>query len=322
LEQREFRASIEPPQLRPIYSLSASVISTPGNLTTITSAVKTGKSAVVGAMMASAMADGTKLDLLSFTSCNPNNRALLHFDSEQAPDDHWHGVNRALNRAGRKEPPPWLHSYCLTGLGFKRGWQCVQDAVRAAADKQGGVHSILLDGAADFVADVNDAAESNDFVAELHEIAIEHDCPIVTVIHFNPGSEKVRGHLGSQLERKAETNLRLDKTDGVTTIWSDKQRRAPIPKGTGPCFQWSDEGGMHVSVQSFQASKDDQDRETLKEVFADVFSSRPSMRYSDLQVTVKSGLTVSEKTAERKIKQAVKLNVIKKSAAGLYILST
>jgi hypothetical protein len=34
---------------------------------------------------------------------------------------------------------------------------------------------------------------------------------IVGVIHFNPGGEKTRGHLGSQLERKAETNLRLDK---------------------------------------------------------------------------------------------------------------
>ena len=49
LQEREFNPHIEPPPLRPIYTLNGVPIATPGNLGTITSAIKTGKSAVIGA---------------------------------------------------------------------------------------------------------------------------------------------------------------------------------------------------------------------------------------------------------------------------------
>ena len=43
----------------------------------------------------------------------------------------------------------------------------------------------------------------------------------------------------------------------------DKQRREPIPKGSGPCFAWSDAEGMHVSVSTRNATKDDLERGNL-----------------------------------------------------------
>jgi len=193
LQEREFNPHLEPPPLRPIYTLASIPISTPANLTTITSAIKTGKSAVIGAMAAAAMPHSKDADLLGFSSSNPKDLGLLWFDSEQSPDDFWHCIYRALRRAGLKEPPPWLHAYCLTGLGCKRAWECVTEATKTAAEQHGGLHSTLIDGFADLVADVNDPEESNAFVAELHDMAIKHDCPIIGVIHFNPGSEKSRG---------------------------------------------------------------------------------------------------------------------------------
>jgi hypothetical protein len=154
-----------------------------------------------------------------------------------------------LRRIHLPKPPPWFYSYCLTGLGFKAATECFLHSLQIAADTHGGIHSAFLDGIADFVSDVNDPAEANAFIAQLQDLAIQFDAPITGVIHFNPGSDKSRGHLGSQFERKAETNLRLDKTNEITTIWSEKQRRAPIPKGSGPSFTWSDEAQMHVSCQ-------------------------------------------------------------------------
>src|SRR5262249_9188485 len=146
-------------------------------------------------------------------------------------------------------------------------------------------HSIVIDGVADLVADVNDAVECNAFVAELHALAIRFDCPITVVIHINPGSEtgKTRGHLGSQLERKAETNLRLDKDGEVTSVWSEKQRRAPILKGKGPRFQWGSEAGMHVSIQPGQSPSEIARRRDAVALCKDVFHAQPSMRRCDLQ---------------------------------------
>jgi len=171
LEQRRFRFDVSPPELRIIYSLAGTILSTPGNLTTFTAASKAGKSAAIGALMAAAMTNGQAKDLLGFSSSNPAGLALVHFDTEQATYDHWQHVNRAQQRAGVVEPPRWFYSYCLKGLGFRAAWACIKEAVRVAVDKHGGIHSILIDGVADLVLDVNDPAESNSFVTELEDMA-------------------------------------------------------------------------------------------------------------------------------------------------------
>ena len=112
---------------------------------------------------------------------------------------------------------------------------------------------MLLDGAADFIPNPNDPDEAFAFVDELHQLAIRYDTAIICVIHENPSSEtgKTRGHFGSQLERKAETNLRLSKDgDGVTTVFAEKARHAHIPKERGTRFVWSDEEKMHVTTEA------------------------------------------------------------------------
>jgi AAA domain len=322
LREREFKPHIEPPLLRPLYTLNGTCISTPGNLSTITSAIKTGKTAVIGAMAGATMPHSEDADLLGFNSSNPKGMALLWFDSEQSPDDFWHGVYRALKRVGLREPPPWLHAYCLTGLGCKRGWEAVLEATRMATEQHAGIHSLLLDGAADFVADVNDARESNAFVAEIQDMAIRHDCHIAAVIHFNPGSDKSRGHLGSQLERKAETNLRLDREDEFTVLWSNKQRRSSIPRDFGPRFTWSEEAGMHVTVESRAAARRSAKAEAAIPARDDAFHDHPAMRFNELVEAVKITAKVSERTAARRVQEWLKLGIIEKSVANLWIPKT
>jgi hypothetical protein len=324
LRSTECDLSRTPPPLQTVFALAGTTVSTPANLTSITAAIKSGKSAVIGAMVAStAVRPGAEVDTLGFTSSNPEGLAVLLFDSEQSPDDFWHCEHRAVMRAGLERKPDWLHGFCLTGLGSKRAWEVVLKGMEVFSERHNGIHSVFLDGAADFVFDVNDPAESNAFVAELHDHAIRHACPIVTVIHFNPGSEKSRGHLGSQLERKAESNLALEKDkDGTTVIHSTKNRRAGIAKDFGPRFAWSDEKGMHVSVESRRSAVDAEKRESLFALAQDAFDQRPSMRFSELQTTVKKLLTVSERTAERKVSEMLRLTVIKKSVAGLYVITS
>ena len=323
LAEREFNIEVEPPPLTPVFSLAGVPVSTPANLTAITSAVKTGKSAVIGAMAAAAMPHADGVDLLGFKSSNLAHAALVWFDSEQSPDDFWHCVFRAVKRAGLHKPPPWLHAYSLAGLGHARAWEAVQAGIQAAGDLHDGLHSILIDGFADMLADVNDPAESNDFVAALHDLAIQNYCPIIGVIHFNPGSEKSRGHLGSQIERKAETNLALEKdSDETTVIYSTKNRRAGIPKNQGPRFAFSVDAGMHVTVESRQSAKDAERRETLLALAQDVFSDRPAMRYSDLKTTVMTVTRCKERMAERKISEMRRFTVIKATIAGLYEICT
>ena len=331
LAANEFDDTVEPPQLRPVFSLSVDgqsiVLSTPGNITALIAQAKAGKTAFMGAMLASPMVEPTAdTDCLSVVATpNFDGGALLYFDTEQSRDDFWHVTKRSLRRAAATSRPSWLHSYCLTGMSVADAKACVFQAVSDAYVRHGRIFAIFIDGVADLVLDVNSAEECNGFVSELHALAIRYDCPIITVLHLNPqsgkgGFEKARGHLGSQLERKAETNLRIEKNGDLSLVWSEKQRRAPIFKDKGPRFKWSDEAGMHVTAQiEVQKPKGDSDLEIIA---SEIFDGGTRMRYTEIVAEVERARDIATNTARTKAKRMIKAGILVATGMGYYQLAT
>lgn len=326
LNKRIYNASNPPPEPVTVFFVGNVPVSTQDNLTTISAPVKAGKTAVIDAMIASTFCT-PDADCLGFRSRNPQGLAVVHIDSEQSPHDHHTLIERAVKRAECKAAPDRLRSYCLTGFSPPDIRKSIRLLIQQAAKRFKGVLAVLIDGIADAASDVNDPKEANAFVAELHALAIEFRCVIVAVIHLNPGSDfKTRGHLGSQLERKAETNLKIEKDDEICTLWAEKNRHAPILKKSGPRFAWVNEAGMHVSVESQQEAKADLEFDELSAVFKAAFGSHPAMSHSDLtdavitalKTTDKKRVSVVPRTAERKIARGVTLGIIKKTFAGLY----
>jgi hypothetical protein len=318
IADRLYRADVKIPRPESRYAINGVSICTPENLTTISGQAKSGKTSLISAMIAATFA-GPEADCLGCGSSNPNGLAVIHIDTEQTPFDHQVLVELTVRRAGRPLPP-WVKSYCLTGWTADEIRKSIPLLLETNKKEFGGIHSCFLDGGADCLHDVNDPGESNGMVAEHHAQAIEFDCPLIINIHENPGGQagKMRGHYGSQCERKAETNLKVEKEDEICTVYAEKNRHAPITKKHGPRFAWDGERGMHVSVESRADAKEDLELEQLTNLFQRAFSTRPAMSFSDLTATVKSAVTVSESTAIRKIKEAVTLGIIKKTFAGLY----
>lgn len=269
LHARRFDFAAAPAEPIPRFLINGRSVCTAGNLTNIIAQAKAGKTAVVAAAIAAAICaeyGDTERDTLGITATAPSSKRLIHFDTEQSIFDHDQLMRRAMRRAGVAKPPTWLDSYGCAGFSaaeLRQSLTCTMTDAQTA----GGVFAVIIDGTADLVNDVNDAEECNAFVAELHALAIKHDCPIVNVVHENPGGNdgKMRGHLGSQLERKAESNLRLKKSEEITVIFSEKMRRAPILEKDGPRFRWSNEAGMHVSCESIGKTKDDAKLEALRD---------------------------------------------------------
>jgi hypothetical protein len=305
------------------YFIGNTPICTPGNLTTISAQAKAGKSAAVAAMIASTFAT-PEADCLGFISQNPDGLAVVHLDTEQCPFDHWQGIQRAIRRAKIAAAPPWLRSHCLTGFSAADVRASIRVLLEQSAEKFGGVHSVLIDGIADAVQDVNAGEETSGLITDLHKLAIEFDCPILTIIHLNPGSDfKTRGHLGSQLERKSETNLRLKNEDGISVLWADKNRRAPIPEESGPCFAWSDSDRMHVTVQNpaeakIEArteAKHDAMEQEAQTVFAEC---KGPFRFTDLVSKIEVSLGMSKVGAKKKLRRWVLSQVVTVQPSGLY----
>ena len=119
----------------------------------------------------------------------PGGKAVLHYDTVQSRGDHYHMMMRALRRADLKAPPSWFSSYSLT-LQDPAERRAAISAMALKAAANGGLHSLFIDGGADLVFDVNDLKEACSLVTELHQLATETCCVIVTALHHNPGGKR------------------------------------------------------------------------------------------------------------------------------------
>ena len=320
---RRIRLECPPPVPVPVFKLAGQTISTAGNLTGIAAQAKSGKSATVGAMLASllcATAEGVPLheerDCLGWLAQPHKGRAVVLFDTEQSPYDSWALVQRSVDRAGLNGLPSNLRAYRLLDVPTKERRAMLSAELERASVECGGVHVVLVDGVADLCLSVNDEVEAFGLVDELVQLAVGHDCPVVCVLHENPAQPgqggKTRGHLGSQLERKAESNLRLEKAeDGVCTIYSTRCRNGDVPKSKGVSFAWSDESKMHASVERVPADKAGAKREehapAVEAVFAGVTGS---LSWSDLKGRIETAKVATARTAERRINTWVKLGLV------------
>jgi hypothetical protein len=313
-----YTATLTKPE--PRFMVQGKGVATSGNVSNIIAQAKSGKSAFMGAWLAAAIVaeSGEQADTLGVTSIPPAGRILLHIDTEQSLYDADNHIRRALTRASAEVSPAWLWSFHLAGFS--------PDQIRAAlnlllpqAEAAGGVFAVIVDGIADLVDDVNNPDACNPFVAEVQGMAIRYDCPIITVIHENPTQDtgKARGHLGSQLIRKAESNLRLKKTEGVTVVFAeDLQRGVPILQKDGPAFQWDDAQQMHVST-----IKKDPQVEELRSLAKEVFTGNPLLAYSEAVKAIRTAGDYAAKTGEKKFTAIKKAGLIRDAGAGKWMLA-
>jgi hypothetical protein len=326
IENRKFDYSKQPDPPEQIISLAGFPIGTPGNLVTIQGPVKSAKTSVVEAIMAAALKyPYITCDTLGFASTQPDGRAIIKLDSEQSAHDHDRHVRRVYRRAKRAEEASWLHSYHLTGMDPTACWSMLLLAIKTASKDHGGITMILIDGIADFCNDPNDGKECFELVRKLHKLAVDHECVIVCVIHENPGNGggKTRGHLGSHLDRKAETSLRLQKDTktGVVEMWVERGRSCFIPRSAGIRFKWSDEAQMFVTLHASDThvadSKVDKATRLTREVDL-VFSGEEGLIYGMLVDKIMSSQKLAESTAKQRVADYVTLNLIRKNDDGFY----
>ena len=325
LAVRAFDFDTRPEKPIPIIRLCGMPIATPGNVSNIQALPKTGKTGVVESLIAAAI-NGNRQgpDTLSFSAENPNGFALIHFDTEQSRYDHDALPRRACHRVGVERTPTWFYSYSLADLSIRERREALRHVMTEAHRNHGGIFAVLIDGIGDLCANPNDSEEAFDLVHEIHALAITYDCAILTVLHENPGSEtgKTRGHLGSELERKAETNLRLAKDkDGVTTIWSQRARHCNLPREKGPCFAWNDAAGMHTSCGTAREIKSAANHERMKGEADGVFGGAESFRHSELMASISDTLCLRERAAKLRIQKWTAEGIIRKDTDGNYHLS-
>ena len=71
---------------------------------------------------------------------------------------------------------------------------------------------VIVDGIRDLLADFNDLEQSAAVIQDFMRLSSEQNCAIWAVLHVNPNSEKMRGHLGTELGNKVADIIHMTKT--------------------------------------------------------------------------------------------------------------
>lgn len=319
----QISASKPETQPDPIIAINGCSVATAGNIIVVSGAPKSAKSSLIYIFLAEAIKIiGTIIDGLTglYVAENSFGRAVIHIDSEQSRSQHYKSfINGILKRAGLVMEPEYFLSFNIRELDVKIYQKIVREIFKAAFERFGGIHLAVIDGGADFIASVNDEVSSNAIVHFFETLAIEFNTAIVIIIHLNPGGDKQRGHLGSQLQRKAESVLVVKRNGSISHIEPQFLRGADSSEMPQIQFQFDKAKGYHVSCGFLiKTSKEDQNTSQLKDWAKQAFPATPiSHKVAVGELMRISGL--SERSVKTKIKEMLDQNILEKTGK-LYIL--
>lgn len=310
-----------------LISINDVPLGTEGNLLCVTGGEGTGKSNYVGSLIAGAIKDKqSKVDTLGTDiQSNVKNKAVLLYDTEQSELQLYKNTVNILKRSKETTIPDNFKVYCLTGMSRKERLQAIIQSMDKFYYQFGGIQMVVIDGIADLIQSANDEIESVRIVDELYRLAGIYQTCIISVLHFIPSGLKLRGHLGSELQRKAAAILSIEKdTDPSISVIKALKVRDGSPLDVPLVqFAWDKEQGMHAYV----GEKPKEEKEKRKEnelimVAKNIFNTQKHWIYIDLCEQIQNLLDVKERTAKSYIKFMREKEIILKdpSNASYYII--
>lgn len=175
-----------------------------GDYSAITGVGKSKKSFVKSAIIA--IYQGCKDDSLwlGWKSHRDPDKLIIDIDTEQS-DFHAQRTFRRVERMAGWRDDRYL-AFALRKYSPSERMQIVEEIV----DKYGSRIGLMsIDGYADLITDTNDNDQSSRLVQQLMTWTDTYQFHITGILHTNPSGDKMRGHLGSDVSRKASTVIRV-----------------------------------------------------------------------------------------------------------------
>ena len=324
LKPCEIDFSQPPLQSQTVISINDVPLGTQGNLMGLTGGEGTGKSNYVGSLIAGTLCQDDHIDTLG-THILPNNegKAVLLYDTEQSENQLYKNISGILKRSGRESMPNYFKAYCLAGMSRKERMQAILQSMDKFYYQFSGIHMVVIDGIADLIRCANDEAESIALIDALYRMAGIYKTCIVGVLHFTPNGLKLRGHLGSELQRKAAAILSIEKDDDpqISVVKALKVRDGSPLDVPLIQFSWDKEKGMHVFVgEKTKEEKEKRKEIELANIARNLFSQQKRYTYAGLCEKLQNMMAVKDRTAKSYIKFMREKGLIVKDADNNYEL--
>lgn len=311
---------------RPAVTIDGSAIGTPGNLLGISAQIKAGKTAIKGVFLAASLSETGIADGFPTIVCEPaKGKAIIDLDTEQSEADQQDNLNTVLQRAGIQQTPGNLQSYNIRQLSMKDYREFTNNICDLCAEKFSGIHLITIDGAADFIASVNDEEKANEILEYFTHLSIRFNCPVIIIVHLNPNSDKERGHLGSQLQRKCFGLLTIEKVKGsdISTLIPKAFRKAGNTDVQPIHFAYNKEKHYHVQVNAPDNEKEKASVIMIrhKVIAKEVFDNMAAYSYTNAVKVIMKHTNKGNRTAKSMISNMAGWEFIIKGDDGNYRLN-
>jgi len=297
LGECEIDLSEEIPEPEPLLQIGDITLFSKGNISTIGGAAKSRKTFLIVFLTA------------KFLEENPDQSAMI-YDTEMAKF-HTIRTARRVHRLIGWEPKKnnkRLKVFSVREYNSDERIKALQQAIERYKPAL-----VFVDGVRDLVKDFNSPDESSNIVNLLMKWSSLYECHICSVLHENKIGGQLRGHLGTEIVNKSETVIGVSSSGNVSTVKPLFTRNMPFEEFY---FTINMEGLPELCKPEQVPTNTDK----LKQLFESVLGGKESVSYTELRNALINKLKVAERTAERKINDGVKLNVICKNEVNYYHL--
>lgn len=224
---------------------------------------------------------------------------ILLFDTEQSQASLKKCCQRALKYAGlptNKNDERFI-PFFMRPLSIEERKKVIEDAVREERPD-----IIFIDGIRDLLQDFNSLEQSNNLIQWLLRLTAEYGCTIVSVLHQNKAKDdgNMRGHLGTELLNKLTDCFEVVKKDGKFIVSCTDSRNIQCPD---IAFSIDANGEFRDEVIPDE-NKSLARVEEIKRVLRTCYKNKSEMTYTELTKSYAMEAAVSERTAQRAIKEA------------------
>jgi len=297
-----YRIDITKPYIEaePMIAIDGSCLCSAGNISAIVGEAKSKKTFLTTALVASAIAYRFKSTQAFNNISNNITLNVLWLDTEQSEGHVRKVIDRINTITGVKRTnmeDSRLNVYALRELDPLQRREVLYDALYTLKP-----NLVVIDGIADLQRDTNDLRESEALVGELMALSTQYNCHIICILHTNPGTDKARGHVGSALQRKAESVIYVHKVDDISIVEPQFCRNEPFERFA---FRVNDEGIPYLTDLPLQSSDANS---AVAETLSTYFGGNVDRKVLTNKIVELQG--VSSDTARMRIARAIKSGTI------------
>jgi hypothetical protein len=248
---------------------------------------------------------------------------VLYIDTERNLVDQFpFAIQKILIQGGYNisDNPKNLHYISFVSIPRKERQDLLDTYLKYYTKTIHGHLVVVLDVSTDFLGDFNSVNDTMVLSDLMNMMINQHNVTFICVIHENPGSEKARGHFGTEMFNKASTVIQVADVKNDRGIVGNYQLNYKKNRNTKRLptlyFKYDEEnrGLVELDAESVKELLDSQkkmnQRAQVIKILESLFETKDNVFREETLVSIENNFGVKDRTAETRLNEVLKNEVI------------